>query len=105
VAVIIVSVLYPTGPGSRFDMDYYLRSHIPMVQQRLGAALRRVAVEQGLAGGGSGEPPPFLAAGHLHFDSLEAFQKAFAPHAGPILADVPNYTSAQPVIQISEVKL
>jgi uncharacterized protein (TIGR02118 family) len=103
--VIIVSVLYPNGPGSRFDMDYYLRKHMPMVQERLGSPLRRMAVEQGLAGGASGEPPPFLAAGHLHFDSLEAFQKAFGAHAGPILADVPNYTNTQPVIQISEVKL
>jgi uncharacterized protein (TIGR02118 family) len=103
--VIIVSVLYPNGPGARFDMDYYLRSHMPMVQRRLGAPLRRMAVEQGLAGGASGEPPPFLAAGHLHFDSLEAFEQAFAAHAGPILADVPNYTNTQPVIQISEVKL
>jgi uncharacterized protein (TIGR02118 family) len=103
--VIIVSVLYPNGPGGKFDMDYYLRKHMPMVQERLGSPLRRMAVEQGLAGGASGEPPPFLAVGHLHFDSLEVFQTAFGAHAGPILADVPNYTNTQPVIQISEVKL
>jgi uncharacterized protein (TIGR02118 family) len=103
--VIIVSVLYPNGPGARFDMSYYLQSHMPMVQRRLGAPVRRIAVEQGLAGGASGEPPPYLAMGHLHFDSLEAFQNAFAAHAGPIFADVPNYTNTQPVIQISEVEL
>jgi uncharacterized protein (TIGR02118 family) len=103
--VIIVSVLYPNGPGRRFDMNYYLRNHMPMVQQRLGASVQRMAVEQGLAGGASGDPPPFLAAGHLHFESLEAFQSAFAAHAGPIMADIPNYTNTQPVIQISEVKL
>jgi uncharacterized protein (TIGR02118 family) len=103
--VIIVSVLYPNGPGARIDMSYYLQSHMPMVQRRLGAPVRRIAVEQGLAGGASGEPPPYLAMGHLHFDSLEAFQNAFAAHAGPIFADVPNYTNTQPVIQISEVEL
>jgi len=103
--VIIVSVLYPNGADARFDLDYYLRRHMPMVQQRLGKPLRRVAVEHGLAGGGPGEPAPFLALAHLHFDSLEAFQSAFEPHAGPILADVPNYTNTRPVIQISEVKL
>lgn len=103
--MIIVSVLYPNGPGGRFDMNYYLRNHMPMVQQRLGASVRHVAVEQGLGGAVSGDPPPFLAAGHLHFESLEAFQSAFAAHAGPIMADIPNYTNTQPVIQISEVKL
>jgi uncharacterized protein (TIGR02118 family) len=39
------------------------------------------------------------------FDSTDAFQTAFAPHAQAILADIPNYTNTQPTIQISEVKL
>ena len=103
--MIIVSVLYPSGVGSKFDMDYYLQRHIPMVQRRLGAPLKRVAVERGLAGGAPGAPPPYLAAVHLYFESVEAFQGAFAPHAEPILSDVPNYTNTTPLIQISEVSL
>ena len=103
--MIIVSVLYPSGVGSKFDMDYYLQRHIPMVQRRLGAPLKRVAVERGLVGGAPGAPPPYLAAAHLYFDSVEAFQGAFAPHAGPIMSDVPNYTNTTPLIQISEVSL
>ena len=43
--------------------------------------------------------------GHLYFDSVEAFQAAFGPHAETILADIPNYTNIQPVIQVSEVKM
>jgi len=39
------------------------------------------------------------------FDTVESFQAAFAPHAATIMADIPNYTAIQPVIQISEVKL
>ena len=103
--MIIVSVLYPNGPQARFDHDYYLKSHMPMVQRRLGAPLKRVAVERGLVGGAPGAPPPYLAAAHLYFDSVEAFQGAFAPHAEPILSDVPNYTNTTPLIQISEVSL
>ena len=103
--MIIVSVLYPSGAGSKFDMDYYMQRHIPMVQRRLGAPLKRVAVERGLAGGAPGAPPPYLAACHLYFESVEAFQGAFAPHAGPIMSDVPNYTNTTPLIQISEVSL
>ena len=103
--MIIVSVLYPSGVGSKFDMDYYLQRHIPMVQRRLGAPLKRVAVERGLVGGAPGAPPPYLAAAHLYFESVEAFQGAFAPHAEPILSDVPNYTNTTPLIQISEVSL
>jgi uncharacterized protein (TIGR02118 family) len=63
------------------------------------------AVEQGLGGGEPGAPPTYIAMGHLYFDSVEAFQESFGPHASEIMADIPNYTDIQPIIQISEVKL
>jgi uncharacterized protein (TIGR02118 family) len=46
-----------------------------------------------------------LAIGQLQFDSVEAFQASFGPHAPEIMADIPNYTNTLPIIQISEVKL
>jgi uncharacterized protein (TIGR02118 family) len=53
----------------------------------------------------AGSPPAFLAMGHLSFESVQAFQSAFEPHAAEITGDIPNYTNTQPTIQISEVKL
>ena len=103
--MIKVSVLYPYQEGVGFDMNYYLSSHIPMVRGKLGTACKGAAVEQGVAGGAPGTQPAYVAMGHLFFDTAEAFQAAFAPHAATIMADIPNYTSIQPVIQISEVKL
>jgi uncharacterized protein (TIGR02118 family) len=103
--MIKVSVFYPASANTRFDMDYYCKSHMPMVQQKLGAACKSTAVEQGVAGGAPGARPTYAAMGHLYFDSIEAFQAAFGPHASTIMADIPNYTDIQPVIQISEVKL
>jgi uncharacterized protein (TIGR02118 family) len=103
--MIKVSVFYPAGESTKFDMDYYCTSHMPMVQQKLGAALKSMAVEEGLGGGAPGAPPTYTAIGNLYFDSVGAFQSAFAPHAEGIMADIPNYTNIQPVIQISEVKL
>lgn len=49
--------------------------------------------------------PPYVALGHLLFDSVEAFQTSFGPHVQEIMADIPNYTNTEPTIQISEVKL
>ena len=103
--MIKVSVFYPNQEGSKFDMDYYCKSHIPMVQQKLGAACKGVAAEQGLAGATPGSRAAYAAMGHLYFDSVEAFQAAFSPHAQAIMADIPNYTDIQPTIQLSEVKL
>jgi uncharacterized protein (TIGR02118 family) len=103
--MIKVTVMYPNGDGSTFDMAYYCSQHIPMVKQKLGAVLKKVDVDQGLAGGSPGAAPTYLAFGHLYFDTLEAFQSAFAVHAPAILSDVPNYTNTQPIVQINTVKL
>ena len=103
--MIKVSVLYPNTASSHFDMPYYLAKHIPMVQQKLGAALMGTSVEQGISGVQPGSPPAFVVMGHLLFESTEAFQQSFGPHAEAIVGDIPNYTNTQPTIQISEVKL
>jgi uncharacterized protein (TIGR02118 family) len=103
--LIKVSVLYANEPGCKFDMNYYLSQHMPMVQQKLGPACKRMAVEEGIAGGVPGAPATYVAMGHLYFDSTDAFQAAFGPHAQAIMADIPNYTNIQPTIQISEVKM
>ncbi len=95
-----VSVLYPTGDGATFDVDYYCNSHMPMVQRTLGATLKGMAVDHGVPNLG-----PYIAMGHLLFDSVEAFQSALAAHGPTLLADIPNYTNTQPAFQVSEVKL
>jgi uncharacterized protein (TIGR02118 family) len=102
--MIKVTVMYPNNEGSTFDMTYYCETHIPMVRQKLGAALKGVAVEQGISGEEPGSRAPYLALGHLLFESVEAFQTAFGPHAEEFERDIPNYTNTQPTIQISEVK-
>lgn len=98
-----VSVMYQNGDGKTFDMDYYNNKHIPMVQERMGGALKETTVEKGLAGGAPGSVAPYLGIGNMYFDSLEDFQNAFGPHAEEIMGDIPNYTNSEPVIQISEV--
>jgi len=103
--MITVNVLYPNQDGAKFDMNYYLGKHIPMVKKLLGPALKGVLVEQGVGGAAPGAKAAYAVLCHLRFDSAEAFQAAFAPHAEQVQADVRNYASAAPVIQISEVKL
>ena len=103
--MIKVSVMYPNTEGSSFDMAYYVEKHMPLVERLLGAALKGVAVDQGIGGGEPGSPAPYLAIGHLFFDSPEAFVTAFGVHEPTLTADIPNYTNSEPTIQISEVKL
>ena len=102
--MIKVSVLYANCEGGRFDCDNYCTKHIPLVKRLLGPAIKGVAVEQGIGGQTPGSTAPFLAVGHLLFDSLEAFQSAFGAHAEKIMSDIPNDTNVQPTIQVGEVK-
>jgi len=62
-------------------------------------------VEHGVGGAVAGAPPTYIAMGHLLFDSAEAFRAAWAPHAEAIMRDVPNYTTIQPILQVSEVEM
>ena len=101
--MIRVSVLYPNCAGSTFDMEYYREVHIPMVKAKLGSACLAVSVDHGMSGADAGSKPDFLALSHLTFESVSTFQEAFGPNAGAIMADIPNYTNSQPVIQISDV--
>lgn len=103
--MIKVSVLYAGGEGKTFDMDYYVTKHMPMIQALCGPACRGISIDQGLSGRAPGSPAPFVAFGHMLFDSLADFQTSFGPHAATIRGDVANYTNIEPLLQISEVKI
>ncbi|MCW5734358.1 MAG: EthD family reductase [Enhydrobacter sp.] len=100
-----VSVLYPASTDARFDMEYYLGKHMPPVRERSGPACRGVAVDERLAGVIPGAPATYIAMGHILYDTVEDFEKVFAEHGQALLAYIPNFTNAQPAIQISEVRL
>ncbi len=100
--MIRVSALYPNGDDTTFDHDYYQGPHLKLLSAKWGSWLRRVELGRGLAGGG-GSAAPYIACGHLYFDSVDDFQAAFAAHGDAVLGDIPNFTNAQPVIQISEI--
>ena len=103
--MIKVSVMYPNTPESTFNIEYYCNEHMPLVGKLFGKAMKSSAVVYGLAGAAPGEAAPFIAIGHMVFDSVESFQHAFALKAEEIMTDLPNFTNIQPQIQISEIKI
>jgi uncharacterized protein (TIGR02118 family) len=100
--MVIVSVCYPRHSDSRFDYDYYLRTHVPLVESRWGGmGLVKAKLMRGdltLDGGG----PAFELIALLTFSSMEAVEAALAAHGDEILADIPKYTNVQPLIQINQ---
>jgi uncharacterized protein (TIGR02118 family) len=84
--MIKVSVLYPNHEDKQFDLDYYLKKHMPLSIGKFGEALKGVSVDYGMNGGVPGTKPPYIAAETLQ-------------------GDIKNYTDIEPVYQISEVKI
>jgi uncharacterized protein (TIGR02118 family) len=103
--MIKMSVLYPYEESATFDMDYYVNRHVAMVKEKVGDALVQVTVEQGLGGPGPGMPPVYSTICQLYFNSMEDLGTYCAPHSPEFDADVPNFSSVMPTIQISEVVL
>ena len=102
--MIRVMVSYPNAAGAKFDFEYYLSTHVPMVEAKLrGRGLTGWIVEQGLSGGAPGSQPEFLVQAHLTFESVEAFEAAMESEGPEILADIPKYTDLQPQIQVNKV--
>jgi uncharacterized protein (TIGR02118 family) len=102
--MIKISILYPNTPNSRFDLQYYIETHVPMAIEcfETHPGFKGVSVERGLAG----EPdkkPIYIATCHFQFDSVEDFMTAFIPNRARLEGDMPNYTDIDPVIQFNEV--
>jgi uncharacterized protein (TIGR02118 family) len=103
--MIKVSILYPAREGTRFDVGYYVQTHMPLSIRLLSAhpGFRGVSVERGLSGATPEAAPAFLASCQFLFESAEQFIEAFLPHAATLQGDMPNYTDIEPVIQFNEI--
>jgi uncharacterized protein (TIGR02118 family) len=94
--MIRVSVLYPR-PG-KFDFDYYANKHMKLVHQLLDPyGLVKSEVDKGAA------DAPYLAIGHLIFNTIEDMQKGLQAHDPKLAADLVNFTDIQPQFQVSEI--
>lgn len=101
--MIRLNILYPNTPGSRFDLDYYLGTHMPMSKRLLGEACKDITLERGIAGAEPGAQPAYVMSCHMLFDSIDDFMAIWAQVGEQLGGDIPNYTDVQPLIQFSEV--
>lgn len=103
--MINISILYPNSKSARFDVGYYVKTHMSQSIELLSAhpGFKGVSVEHGLSGAVPGTEPAFVAICQFSFDSAENFMAAFMPHAERLQGDMKNYTDIAPVIQVSEV--
>src|SRR3954469_1693310 len=94
--MIRVSMMYPVTEGSTFDLDYYKTTHMGDIVKRTPGVVR-YEIDEALDG-------PYFMIGQIYFESAEDLQAAMdAPPAAEAWADVPNFTTLQPVMQVSRI--
>jgi uncharacterized protein (TIGR02118 family) len=94
--MIRVSVLYPQG--GKFDFNYYVNQHMKLVHKLLDPfGLVKSEVDKSVG------PAPFMAVGHLIFNTIEDMQKGLQAHDPELAADIVNFTDVKPQFQVSEI--
>lgn len=96
-----LQVLYPITDGTEFDYEYYLSTHMNLVAEHMGPHIERTLVTKGNAGGPD-LPPSIYAIATIVFPDQDAMGAALKSSA-PVMADIPNFTNAEPQILIGEV--
>ncbi|KAJ3572514.1 hypothetical protein NPX13_g5024 [Xylaria arbuscula] len=93
----IVSVVYPAG--TKFDMEYYLASHMPFVQKQWtphGLKSWRVAHYES-------KDAPYVVQAWLEWESKEHSDKGMASEDGTaVFADVSRFSDMTPVVLTGE---
>lgn len=92
------TVLYPNDDDINFDRQYYMSTHMPLVESTWK--------KHGLTGWHvteyskalDGAKPAYLIAAKLDWESEEALENALKdPEAAKIFGDIPNFTNKKPV--------
>ena len=98
-----ITVLYPAKDNDSFDFDFYLRRHVPLIQDILGKSLHRIEVRKGATAQDGSSSPTFTSVISIWIADWPAYEKAMAARASELIAEVPLFTKVMPVIQIDEV--
>jgi uncharacterized protein (TIGR02118 family) len=88
-------VTYPKTGGDRFDRDYYVATHLPLVVSKW----RQYGLSSAEAYFPAGDGATERAIAVLTFASDEAIGVALgSPETPVVLADLPNFTDIEPVL-------
>ncbi|KAF2104777.1 hypothetical protein NA57DRAFT_70983 [Rhizodiscina lignyota] len=101
-----VSVIYPKDSDSTFDMDYYLKTHMPLVAKSWGQyGFQQYQVIQYNPNPVDSSEPVFSVKCDLTFKDAASYKKALeSPEAGDVFGDVPKFSNKGPHLVAGDVK-
>ena len=96
-----LQVLYPVNSNTHFDYEYYLHTHLQIVNDTIGQYTKNTLVTRGVSGGPDA-PAGYYAIATIVFEDKTAMDAAMS-NAEPVLSDIPKFTDSRPVMLIGEV--
>jgi uncharacterized protein (TIGR02118 family) len=97
-----ITVLYPAKDNASFDFQFYLRRHVPLIEDILGKSLHRLEVRRGQPAA-DGTAPLYTAVISIWIADWAAYEAAMAARAKELIDEVPLFTKVMPIIQTDEV--
>ena len=89
-----ITVIYPNASDATFNMDYYLKTHMPLVEEKWTSYGMKGYKISKFVGTGTGDASPYSVQALLHFDSIDSFKSAAqGPNAQAVLGDIPNFSN------------
>lgn len=98
-----ITVLYENVEDATFDLDYYMATHMPLVEEKFkpfGMERWRVLKAVGTP---SGSKPLYSIIANLEFDTADQFRSAVAAEGGTVFGDVPNFSNKGPIVVIGDL--
>lgn len=93
-----MTITYQNGPDVRFDFDYYINTHMPLIMRLYGKSISRFELRRGLPGA-DGARPPYVATITIWIADGKAFDEAQVEHQPSLRADVSKFTNAVLIAQ------
>lgn len=91
-------VMYPNEEDIKFDEDYYMKTHMPLVESVWKKhSLNNWHITK-FSHALDGSRPQYLIIATLEWESKEALDDALKdPESAKVFADIPNFTNKKPV--------
>jgi uncharacterized protein (TIGR02118 family) len=93
-----MTITYQNGPDVRFNFDYYVNTHMPLIMRLYGKSISRFELWRGQPGA-DGAAPPYVATITIWIADGAAFDAAQVEHQAGLRADVPKFTNAVLIAQ------
>ena len=96
-----MTVTYPKGEATNFNMEYYLQTHIPLCARLLASHGYQGYVLHQDIGSKPGADDSAYARIDMIFASKADLLSGLTAHGGEINADIANYTNVKPTMSFS----